>query len=483
MKNSLLLTLFCAFGISSIAQIANGDFENWNKLILFEHPVTGTETMSSNYETFFANGELNVNEIEGPDGQALRIENIVANSEVMPGYFIFGNVPAPEGESLIFGDGFAAQDPGVNGISLDLHYDFPNGSEGFIIVQFKENGAPVGNGNFGQGTFMFPLSGSQDWTTETFSFNGPLNASPDQCVIGIASGDVIGSDAPFEEGAFVEVDNITLQNSIDEVPGGDFESWSFVPPIFYPTDCVVDIKPFERTFDRTDASFEGMYALVLKTIDREGSVDVGNAKMGQMDGENFIPTIELDENSSSVSFMYHYSAGNDQAEATFVFYNENNGEFMPVLQRTFQLEPNFEFNMIDYDFSEELSQLQTMPTHMSIEFNSSKETDNTPQVGSVLLIDDIQMGTALGLFQSFKNPSYLSVNAFPNPTIGRVSFDFGTNRSGYYRVFNQQGTQIGIHQFSSTKIITHSLLGQPAGKYFFKFYHNAGIQSVRVVKL
>lgn len=483
MKNSLLLTLFCAFGLSSMAQIANGDFEDWQKLILFEHPVTGMETMSSNYETFFANGELNVNAIQGPDGQAIRIENINANGEVMPGYFLFGNVPAAEGENLIFGGGFPAEDPGVNGISLDLNYNFPNGSEGFIVVQFKADGLPVGEGNFGQGTFLFPLSGTQEWTTETFSFGGPLNAAPDQCVIGIASGDVIGNDAPFEEGAFVEVDNITFQNSIDEVPAGDFESWANVTPIFYPTDCVVDIKPFERSYERTTESFEGTYSLMLKTIDREGTTEVGTAKMGKMEGDSFAPTIELDENSSAVSFMYHYSAVNDMAEATVVFYNENAGEFMPVFQKTFQLEPNFEYSMMDYEFTEDLSQLQTMPTHMSLEFKSSKETENTPQVGSVLLVDDLEMGTTLGLFQGFKNPSVISINAYPNPTIGRVTFDFGTNRAGYYRVYNAQGTQIGIHQFSSTKTITHNLFGEPAGKYFFKFYHNAGVQSVRVMKM
>ncbi|MCA1763544.1 MAG: T9SS type A sorting domain-containing protein, partial [Flavobacteriales bacterium] len=414
---------------------------------------------------------------------AIRIENIDANGEVMPGFFIFGDVPTPEGENLVFGDGFPASDPGVNGITLDLNYNFPNESSGFIVVQFKENGMPVGNGNFGQGTFLFPLSGTQEWTTETFSFDGPLNATPDQCVIGIASADVIGGDAPFETGAFVEVDNISLQNSVDQVPGGDFESWAYVAPIFYPTNCVVDIQPFVRNFEQTDQSFEGTYSLVLKTIDRDGAVEVGTAKMGRMEDENFVPTIELDENASSVSFMYHYSATNDQAEATVVFYNEIGEEFMPVFQKTFPLEPNFEFSMMDYEFSDDLADLQTTPTHMSVEFKSSKEAENTPQVGSVLILDDLQMGTTLGLFQSFKNPANISINAYPNPTIGRVSFDFGTNRSGYYRVFNQQGTQIGVHQFGSTKTIVYDLMGQPAGKYFFKFYHNAGVQSVRVVKL
>lgn len=143
MKNYLLLTLLCAFGMQSFAQIANGDFEDWNKLLLFEHPVTGMETMSSNYETFFENGELNVNEIEGPDGQAIRIENIDANGEVMPGFFLFGDVPTPEGENLVFGEGFPASDPGVNGITIDLNYNFPMNHLDLLWFSLKKMECPL----------------------------------------------------------------------------------------------------------------------------------------------------------------------------------------------------------------------------------------------------------------------------------------------------------------------------------------------------
>ena len=213
MKKFILPAVISLFGINTFAQIENGNLENWDKLLLFEHPMTGISTMSSNYETFFDNGETNVNQIFHEEGKALRVENIQGSQEVMPGYFLFGNTPGSEGENMVFGEGFPVADAAVTGVRMDLNYNFPNESNGFVIVQFKSEGAPVGEGNMGAGTHMFPLSGTQDWATTEFAFDGPIEATIDQCVIGIASADLIMEDSPFELGAFVEVDNVEFINS------------------------------------------------------------------------------------------------------------------------------------------------------------------------------------------------------------------------------------------------------------------------------
>lgn len=482
MKNFLLSAVFAALGISAIAQIDNGDFEAWNKLILFEHPVTGITTMSSNYETFFESAELNVNEIEGPTGQALRIENINTDDEVMPGYFLFGETPNSNEDGLLFDGGFAVSDGNVTGISMDLNYDFPSEATGFVIVQFKSNNEPIGPGNMSTGTFLFPLSGSQSWSNVSFDFGGALGVTPDQCVVGIASADLIGDDAPFQNGAFVEVDNIVLTNSSDQVPGGNFESWSFVEPIFYPENCTVDVDPFDANYQRTDAAFEGTYALMLLSTENEGEVEVGQAIMGNREDDEILPTIEITEETTSLSFMYVYSGANDMGEANIIFYEESMDGFMPVYQKAFDLEVTEGYEMMEYNFADELMENGIEASHMAIVFSSSKQSNN-PQAGSILIVDNVEFGSALGIFSSFTRIPQMTINAYPNPTLGRVVFDFGVPRSGYYRVLDRSGNQIAIVEFSGTKTVIHNLMGLAAGKYFFKFSHNGGTESVRVIKI
>ncbi len=483
MKKIILPAILSVFGLSAFAQIENGDFEDWNKLILFEHPVTGISTMSSNYETFFDNEELNVNQIFHEDGKALRVENIQGTEEVMPGYFLFGHTPGSDGENMVFGEGFPVSDAAVTGVRMDLNYNFPNESSGFVIVQFKSEGIPVGEGNMGAGTHMFPLSGTQDWATTEFTFDGPIEATIDQCVIGIASADLIMEDSPFELGAFVEVDNVELMNSSDMVPGGDFDTWVSVPPLYHPENVHVEIAPFNATFQRSYDSFEGNHALALLSIDRDGEVEIGEAVFGMVENDEIIPTIELTEEYSSINFMYEYASNDDKGEVRFIFYQQDGDSFEPVHTENMELTTTEGYEMMEYEFGSVLSENAIQATHMAIVFSSSKMQDNEPQVGSVLLVDNVQFGSTLGLIHSFERLATLTITAFPNPTLGRVIFDFNSAQSGYYRVFDGNGLQIDIVEYTNEDRVVHNLLGHAPGKYFFTFRNNNGTrESVRVIK-
>src|SRR5690554_205891 len=99
----ILLPLFIGItAFSATAQIANGSFENWTNVHLFEHPYTGFSDMSSNYDTYFDNGALGVTKVQTDGNTVMRIENIMGSEAVMPGYFIFGKTPT---DGLVFGGG------------------------------------------------------------------------------------------------------------------------------------------------------------------------------------------------------------------------------------------------------------------------------------------------------------------------------------------------------------------------------------------
>jgi len=64
MKKILLPLFMGTMAITVNAQIDNGDFERWEKVLLFQHPAGASVNMSSNYETFFDNGLLNVTKVK-----------------------------------------------------------------------------------------------------------------------------------------------------------------------------------------------------------------------------------------------------------------------------------------------------------------------------------------------------------------------------------------------------------------------------------
>ncbi|HKK39923.1 MAG TPA: hypothetical protein VJ949_10935, partial [Cryomorphaceae bacterium] len=192
MKKTLLPLACMALGTAAYAQVENGDFENWDKLILFEQPFMEFGAMSSNYEIFVESGQTNVTKVEHEDGFAVRLENIALAEEVAPAFYLLGGTPDQDGEDLVFPGGVAASDPNVTGISVDMAYDFPGESSGFVIVQFKLDGTPVGTGNMGMGTFFFPVSGQQGWENEVFDFGTTIDTQYDKVVIGFATADLIG---------------------------------------------------------------------------------------------------------------------------------------------------------------------------------------------------------------------------------------------------------------------------------------------------
>lgn len=482
-KNLLPIVSFC-FAATAFAQVENGGFEVWSELQLFSQPDMGVEVVSSNYETFFETGQLNVNAIPNGDGSAMRLENIGQGENVMPAFFLTGLTPDSEGEILVFGGGIPASDPNVSGISVDLRYDIPEESPGFLIVQFKLEGDPVGTGNMGPGTFYFPISGEKsDWETEVFDFEAPFDATYDQVVIGLACSDLINEDTPFPADAWLEADNLDFVNSTDEVPNGDFDTWAMVPPITLPVGVEVDLNPFEMQFQRSEDSYEGNYALGLQSIQHgDGFIEAGYALMGEKVNDEIIPTISVNDEHTMISFAYKYFAQNDVAQAVIVFYEEEEGEPVPAYTKNIDLEPSAEYQVVEYPFVEDLEENFVSASKVSIEFRSGSNDENAEE-GSLLLIDNVEISGTLSTFGVVRTPGAPQVTAFPNPTMARVIFNFGTQRTGFYRVYNSQGFQIDIVEFQSVDELIHNLYGMPSGKYVFRFYHNGGVETARIMKL
>ena len=481
MKKTLLPIVSLVFTFGAFAQVENGGFENWTNLALFEEPDMGIEVSSSNYETFFDSGELSVSQISHEGGSAIRLENIAKDDEVIPGFFLTGMPPGQAGEMLIFDGGIPASDQNVTGLSMDLSYNIPAESPGFVIVQFKLEGQPVGMGNMGPGTFYFPISGEKDWGNETFDFGESFGTAFDQVVIGMACADLLNDDSPFVPDAWLEADNLEFAGSTDMIENGDFENWAMVPPLEVPVGVDTDFDPFSVKSFKSEDAYEGEYALGLISKEENGFVQTGRAIMGEQNENETIPGITINDEHSMVSFKYKYLAENDVAEAKIIFFEEEDGNYIPVMSKNIDLNPTAEYVNVEYPFAEDLEENFASPTKMSIEFMSSREELN-PQDGSTLIIDKVEVGGTLPLV-GIAPVDKPRVSAFPNPTLARVQFDFGVTRSGFYRVYNNQGFQIDYVQFDAEQRLIHDLSGLPSDTYVFRFYHSGGIETARVIKL
>ncbi len=476
-------------GAAAMSQPMNSGMEIWNKVVLFEHPVMGINSSSSNYDTFFEDGTTNVFAIERQtEGRALRMVNVTQNGDVKPGYFITGSEPEESAGSLVFDGGLDFETSDVAGIRLDVRHEFPVGKPGIIVLQFKSEGQPIGTGNFDTGTSVFYLEGQQSqWITRDFLLDEPLGAIPDQVVIAFASADALNDDQPYSDGAFLEIDNLEWIDASDEIPGGHFDSWAQVAPIFVPSGCVVDIHPDHRNYFQADDAKEGLLALGISTDDTPSSPDVGWVKFGAMevDGE-VVPNIELQSGVDLLSFWYKYEATNDVAEAVVHFFESSDLASGPVLSKSIDLTPIEEYTLIEYAFAEDIIAADVEADLMYIEFRSSKESGvTTPQVGSTVFIDELHLtGTSptLSPITSLTaGPSIL--NAHPNPTMGRVLLDFDVPNSGLYRIYSSTGAMLSVHSYAHTKRVVHDMSNLPNGLYTFRIYHGNQYVSVRVVKI
>lgn len=477
MKKTLFSLFVGILTLSLNAQIENGDFENWNQIILYEHPYIDQPTSSSNHDTYIATQKANVTRISQNENSYMRIENINGpDDQVMPGYFLFGEPPV---DGSIFNAGLLINDTQLSGISMDLKYNM-FGSTGIVVVQFGNGDHPIGPGNVATGTYLFPITGEQDWTNVEFLFDQPIDPATKTCVIGIASADMYYDDNPYKLGAFIEVDNISFINSTDEFPNGGFDTWVPNKTSIIPQNTIANIHPDYLLINQSNKAYTGQYAVELNTVVEEnGKTHIGSMIMAQKESSTgaLQPTIQI-TNDQVLSFMYQYTATTDQASAIIEFYDND----QPVHRHKITLHPTDEYEKMEIPLAEIISNNALMATHITVAFYSSENSEENPaQSGSQLIIDDITLETAVGIMAMVVQIKTPTIHASPNPTFARVIFDFPKSLYGYYQVFNQNGTLLSTKNFSGKQTL-HNLLEYPSGFYLFKFYHNEGFQAIKVIK-
>lgn len=397
MRSIYLTSALLSLAVSANSQLVNGGFEEWVPLPGYDVPVNPEQAFSNSNElTFFFWDVLSMYEVEGVSGSAMRVESTSNGDEVEAGYAVWGN--PPDGDELLFTGGFPMTDSDVTGISCDLRYNINFNSPGFIIVQFKNDGVPAGEGSIGPGTYAFPLLGSQpEFTSMDFTFDPPVPSSIDECVIGFASNNVLDEETVAFEGNFIEVDNLVFIDSETPIPGGDFDTWLPANEVLVPEGW--NVPPFFslNLVERTTDAASGDYAVQLNSVAVGSEVLAALVYQGEaVDGQGVLPTVPVTGQLESISFAYKYETpGNDLGFAVVVLSEELNPSEEDLYFSGDFLEPSSEYSETTIDLSW-VSELINV-NYVAVAFLSSWDDDggsgNSPVGGSTLYIDDVSLNT------------------------------------------------------------------------------------------
>lgn len=379
------------------AQLVNGGFEEWSPLPNFDVPASSEQTFANSNElTFYFWEVLSMYEVPGTMGSAMRVETTTNGTETEVGFALWGN--APEGDELLFSGGFPMADNNVTGISCDLRYSINFSSPGFIIVQFKNQGLPAGDGSVGPGTYAFPLIGSQtEFTPTSFTFDPPVAAQIDECIIGFISNNVLDEEPVLFVGDFIEVDNLAFTGSNVEIPGGDFDTWQPANEVLVPEGWEVPQFIGLNLVERTEDASSGAYAVQINTIDVGTELLSSIVFQGEsVEDVGILPTIPVTGNLQNITFSYKYDTpGNDAGFAIVVMSEMLNPDPEDLYFGSEFLLPTDTYTeqTIDVSWVNELIEIN----YVGVAFISSWDGDsgigNAPVAGSALFIDDVSLNT------------------------------------------------------------------------------------------
>ncbi len=392
LTGALLLAL-----VSAKAQLINGGFEDWSPMPSYDVPVTSEQAFSnSNDLTYYFWDILSMYEVPGVNGSAMRVETTSNGVDTEPGFAVWGN--PPDGDELLFSDGFAMTDNEVTGISCDLRYNINFSSPGFIIVQFKYEGVPAGEGSVGPGTYAFPLLGSQaNFTAMNFTFDPPVAAQIDECVIGFASNNVLDDEPVFFVGNFIEVDNLAFIGSDVPIPGGDFDTWQPANEVLVPDGWNVP-QFFHLNFvEQTPDAASGNYAVKLNSVAVGDQVLSSLVFQGEeVEGIGVLPTVPVNGELESVSFSYKYeTSGDDLGFAVVVMSEIPNPAAEDLFFYGDFLQPTDTYEAVTFDLSwiNDNADINYIAIAFISSYIDNGEVGNTATDGSALFIDDVAINT------------------------------------------------------------------------------------------
>ena len=401
-KMKSIYYIFFLFLISSVQllqaqNIPNGGMENWSTYQLFETPPPYQTT---NLQSFILGGEYGVTQVAGVTGSAVRLETVELDGELVAGILVQGDL-----------DDFGGGSPLTmtpDSVRVSLRYEIPMGDSALIALVFSNVGVI-------NGIAQSVITGSQN-TFEQITFDvPPILGVPDSVQLVVFSSD---PDNPVL-GGFLEIDDLILTGTTDELPNNDFEIWD--AEAYDDLDNFTSFNSFQALFDLDPMATQTSDAYAGSSAVRIENVEITDFDNGEFDTIGFIysgdlfsdySAFELDATPQWISGWYKYApVENDSATIflSFTKYNSMIGASEVVAEYGFLLGESSTYIPFSFPLS-----FNEIPDSFNIGIASGNVESNDEYIplGSVLYIDELSFdfleGTKVPIFSD-------ALEVYPNP--------------------------------------------------------------------
>jgi len=445
MKKTLLTLAAagCFTALSAQTTIPNGDFETWSQ-VTYDEP---TGYITSIWEALDMG--LPVNTTQTTDAQqntyAVRMETITNGTDTLFGYITNGDPGTGEGGIPL------GQVP--SGLTGYWKGDIMPGDTALVIVMCKLGGSLV---SFD----ILPVTGmAASYTPFTLPIVLPPLTVPDSVIIAVASSNAfVSMGLP---GSWIQIDNISFTGILTQPAqlNGDFENWT-TTSYTVPQAWTLGGDSILQSSDMHN----GNYAVHLETYSYGTGTSpsfITNAQFTQSGIDHGRPyTMQTD----TLCGWYKFAGVSDSA----FIYAEFTNMGTVIGGYYLELEPAAVYTYFEIPIA-----LITAPDSMMVLAGSSTGMTGLGDVGSTLLLDDLQLKSQAiptGIRPNWSDA--LSLQAWPNPSNGQFSISF-TNASGedaQLTIIDALGRSVHHETLNGTGKLTQQidLSSEEKGMYFVR---------------
>lgn len=416
MKNLTFTVLLAFIAIGAFAQqiaVPNGNFESWNSST-FDYPryyESSNSEVLRNKLPF--NAEKSTSAYHG--SYALKLTSVANSKDSMFGYIINGSTE-DEPDKWHGGAPISGTPTGIRGY---YKATLTAGDTALVLVAFSKAGVNIG-------TYVHKIyNQASSYSLFTYNFSPALSQTPDSVVFAVVSSN------PFLNkmitGTVLYIDSVSLTGIATQPPllNGDFELWdskTFDEPQKWYAEYGRQMPQLKTT-----NAYKGQFAARLETVadDHHGNpVARGGYLSTGYYPENCNPCNQIGgypftRMSDTLSFWYKYTptAGGKAIVRAVLKKNGNQIWSNDVMLTATSTYTNKELPITNFG-------MQT-PDTIIIEIQSNIWEDSTlNHVGSVLMIDEIQLKSEplkTGILKSF---SYRGARVYPNPAGDYLNINF-----------------------------------------------------------
>lgn len=467
---TLFLFLICSVQLLEAQVIPNGSMDNWTNYELFDR-LPPYET--SNIYSFIVEADIGVTRVDGVTGSAVRLEAAQGVDAIVPGIINLGEL---EGD---FGGGVPINST-PDSVRISLRYDIPVGDQAVVALIFSKDGEI-------NGLAQHNITGIQN-TFEEVTFDvPPMLGVPDSVQFLAYSSD---PDAPVL-GGFLEIDNIILTGTSDEIPNADFETWETIE--YEEADNFYSFNPFQAFFGldpmvtKTSDAYAGSSAMRIENVEFYDFDSDEIDTIGFMLSSNFFsdnPSIGLDVTPEIITGWYKYEPVEDDSATiylSFTKYNPVMGESEVVAEFGFLLGESSEYIPFSFPLN-----FNATPDSVDIGIASGNVDCNDEYVplGSVLYIDELSFdfleGTKLPIFSD-------ALEVYPNPAsefiMIKMDKKIGSPKS--IQLTDAMGRIIQISEVENLMVgndlLQIDVKSYPPGMYYYKIEMEESVYSGKVM--